>query len=178
MRTTSVLTLVLLGLAIPTLGVAAEVVATPTDEATVQTIDAGAVTLVRFEIPEVAREGRITRAVLRYATDCPMKELAMMAHRAPETWDSRSVDASWWNAARTAIQETDVAVFETSDGSDGVVELDVTQWVRDWVSGTVQNFGVVLRNPETGLDVTNLTADVQLKAPTLHVLFRPKAAEE
>lgn len=178
MRTTSVLTLVLLGLAIPTLGTAAEVVATPTDEATVQTIDAGAVTLVRFEIPEAAREGRITRAVLRYATDCPAKELVLMAHRAPETWDSRTVDASWWNTASTAIQKTDVATFETSDGSDGVVELDVTQWVRDWASSPAQNFGVVLRNPESEVETTSLATDVRLKAPTLRVLFRPKAAEE
>ena len=178
MRTTCTLTLVLLSVVIPTLGVAAEVVATPADEAMVRTMDAGTLTLVRFEIPEAARAGRITRAVLRYTIDGPAKEMAVMAHRAPETWDSRTVDARWWDAACNAIQKTDVAAFESGDGATDVVELDVTQWVRDWARSPALNFGVVLRSPESGRESTDPATEARLVTPTLRVLFRPSASKE
>jgi hypothetical protein len=111
------------------------------------------VTFLRFELPAGLLEpgAAIEQATLlvpylfnsSFGTEPPHPPVRLRVHRVTAAWSEAAV--TW--ASQPPYEAT---LLDEVDGITdfGVIELDVTQVVRDWVQGTLANHGLVLTSPD------------------------------
>ncbi len=103
--------------------------------------------LVRFNLSAIPSGATVNSATLRAylvgSYDYPGRTRTVTAYRAGSTWSESSVT---WNS-QPAIAEA-YGSSGVTHGAQGWYSFDVTNLVRGWVNGSLQNYGIVLRGPE------------------------------
>ncbi len=103
---------------------------------------------IRFDLSGIPVDGTIVSATFRIyhagGQDYPNTSRDVSFYRVTEVWDDATLT---WNN-RPAYAEL-LGASSTTYNYQGWYELDITQLVRDWVSGTTPNYGIVAVGPES-----------------------------
>ncbi len=155
----------------PAAAFAASAAVTPVAESSIATEDAGLVTVLQFELPAAARQGKVLRAVL---------ELAASKSGAEAVWVTPAVTAvgagpglTWWAAEKSAEEESAISSCDLVAGRSGPVLVDVTKWVRAWAGGTAANQGLVVRQVGPAGGVSAEESGEAPASATLRIVYRP-----
>lgn len=105
--------------------------------------------LVRFEMPDELRAGRVDLAVIELraavSSEDGASRVVLDAFPLTTEWDGGTV--SWggvWTAPGGDYDAAVQAVWFAEPGESATVRFDVTEMVTGWASGALANHGVVL----------------------------------
>ena len=137
--------------------------------------------LVRFDVPEVLREGRVELAVLEFqaTVSCPdsVGGLALDAFLVTTEWDGDTV--TWeqgWDSPGGDLDRTLHAVWTAAPGDSALIRLDLTDMLAAWTSAERENCGLmaVVSPGETGSFVDEPARGGVEAAPQLTVWYTPR----
>lgn len=127
--------------------------------------------LLRFSMPEVLEGGPVDFACVSFEADCAGDEgaVSFQAFALTRSWDEET--ASWTGSWETPGGDWDRSlsaywVGETGEGK--TVQLDVTDFVNNWLAEPSENFGIVVKISGPFLGTFEVNAG---SAPGLRILY-------
>jgi lysophospholipase L1-like esterase len=102
-------------------------------------------TALRFDLASIPQSAVITSAQLRLTTTLLSPVVGtVLAHRATQAW---AEGAATWASLASALDPVAAASFTSATGATSV---GLAPLVQSWVSGSLQNYGVVLEQGRNG----------------------------